>query len=180
MNEKEHERLSALVDGELTHEASSTIDNLCEDEQAEGIWARYCLIGDCLRGSLPERYENMTGEIRAAVASGPTVFVPDKRQNTLVKPIIGFAIAASVAAIAIFNVQQQARQVPAADQSGIAENETSISVPQPAHRRNHQLQSPDPRLSRYLVSYDEYRVNTGVRGMPPHVRMVAVNVVTTK
>lgn len=182
MNEQKHEQLSALIDDELTHEAALVIDNLLEDKQAREIWTRYHLIGDSLRGHLPERYENTADRISAAIASEPTVLAPPKKitdgkSSALLKPVMGFAIAASVAAVAIFNVQQ-ANQVPTAGQSGIvqssiATNTPSIATPQPASQQNNQIQSPDPRLSRYLVNYNEYRVNTGVRGMPPHVRMVA-------
>lgn len=184
MNEKKHEQLSALVDDELTHEAASTIDNLLEDKQVREIWTRYHLIGDSLRGHLPGRYENTADRISVAIASEPTVLAPKKKSSTLMKPVMGFAIAASVAAVAIFNVQQ-ANQVPAAGQSGIvqssiATNAASIATPQLANQQNNQVQSPDPRLSRYLINYNEYRVNTGVRGMPLHVRMVANDAVITK
>ncbi|MCK5498233.1 MAG: anti-sigma factor, partial [Gammaproteobacteria bacterium] len=46
MNEQKREQLSALVDDELIHEASSAIDNLLEDDHAKEIWTRYHLIGD--------------------------------------------------------------------------------------------------------------------------------------
>ena len=189
MNEQKHEQLSALIDDELTHEAALAIDNLLEDKQAREIWTRYHLIGDSLRGHLPERYENTADRISAAIASEPTVLAPPKiitdgKSSNLMKPVMGFAIAASVAAVAIFNVQQ-ANQVPTAGKSGIvqssiATNIPSVTTPQLANQQNNQVQRPDPRLSRYLVNYNEYRVNTGVRGMPPHVRMVANDAEITK
>ena len=188
MNEQKREQLSALVDDELTYEASSVIDNLLEDDKAKETWTRYHLIGDSLRGHLPERYENTADRVSMAIASEPTILAPPKKltngeSSDLMKPVMGFAIAASVAAVAIFNVQQ-ANQVPTAGQPGIvqssiATNTPSIVTSQLVSRQNHQAQSPDPRLSRYLVNYNEYRVNTGVGGMPPHVRMVANDTETT-
>lgn len=192
MNEQKREQLSALVDGELTHEAESTIDNLLGDEQAREIWTRYHIIGDCLRGHLPERYENTAERVSTAIASEPTILAPHKKLNKgkssdLLKPVVGFAIAASVAAVAIFNVQQ-ANLTPAADQTGIghssiatnAPSTASFLSPQLASQRDNKAQSPDPRLSRYLVNHNEYRVNTGVRGIHPHVRMVANETETKK
>jgi len=184
MNEQKREQLSALIDDELTHDAPSTIDNLLADDQAKEIWTRYHLIGDFLRGHLPERYENTADKVSMAIASEPTILAPKKKSSDLMKPVIGFAIAASVAAVAIFNVQQ-ANQVPTAGQpeivqSSIATNAASIATSQRVTQQDNLAQSPDIRLSRYLVNYNEYRVNTGVRGMPPHVRLVANDTVTTK
>ncbi|MCK5669344.1 MAG: hypothetical protein KAI15_09675, partial [Gammaproteobacteria bacterium] len=65
-------------------------------------------------------------------------------------------------------------------QSSIATNVASIASSQRVTQQDNQAQSPDTRLNRYLVNYNEYRVNTGVRGMPPHVRLVANDTVTTK
>jgi sigma-E factor negative regulatory protein RseA len=188
MNEQKREQLSALVDNELTHETSSAINTLLEDNEARETWARYHLIGDSMRGHLPEHVEDVADNVSQAIAAQPTIFTPQKKSPNrkspdLMKPVMGFAIAASVAAVAIFNVQQ-ANQRPAASQqviaqSSIATTPPSLTVtPQFATQQKEQTQaqqyrSLDPRLSRYLVNYNEYRVNTGVRGMPPHVRMVA-------
>lgn len=187
MNEQKREQLSALVDDELSHEASSTIKTLLEDSEARETWARYHLIGDSLRGHLPKHIEDITDNVSKAVASEPTVFAPLKKTSNqpmraLIKPAMGFAIAASVAAVAIFNVQQ-AKQVPDTAPTAIAQSNISTDAPsllssRLASQQNEatqidQYQSPDPRLSRYLVNYNEYRANTGVGGMPPHVRMVA-------
>jgi hypothetical protein len=102
------------------------------------------------------------------------------------KPVMGFAIAASVTAVAIFNVQQ-AKQIPETGQPVIAQSSiatsqpslaTSIATPQLVNQQAGQAQvyqaiNVDYRLNRYLVNYNEYRANTGVSTMPPHVRMVA-------
>ena len=184
MNEQKLEQLSALIDDELMHETSSAIDNLLEDDQAKEIWTRYHIIGDSLRGHLPERYENTAVRVSMEIASEPTILAPKKRAPDLMKPVMGFAIAASVAAVAIFNVQQANRAPttgqPEIVQSSIATNLSTIASSQRVNQQDNQAQSPDPRLSRYLVNYNEYRMNTGVRGMPPHVRMVANDTVITK
>lgn len=186
MNEQKREQLSALVDDELTHETSSVIDSLLEDDEAKKTWERYHLIGNSLRGHLPEYYENTADRVSVAIASEPTILAPRKKSSVLMKPVMGFAIAASVAAVAIFNVQQ-AKQPPETGQPVIAQ--ASIATNQPslaasiansqlvtqkkAQAQIYQAVNVDYRLNRYLVNYNEYRANTGVSGMPPHVRMVA-------
>ncbi len=195
MNEQKREQISAqisaLVDDELTHEATSVVDNLLEDDEAKKIWKRYHLIGDSLRGHLPEYYENTADRVSAVIASEPTILAPPKKSDNrkssvLMKPIMGFAIAASVAAVAIFNVQQ-AKQIPETNRPVIAQSSivasqpslaTSIASSQLVTQKRGQAQiyqavNVDYRLNRYLVNYNEYRANTGVSGMPPHVRMVA-------
>lgn len=186
MNEQKREQLSALVDDELTHEVSPVVNNLLEDKEAKETWARYHLIGDSLRGHLPEHIGDVSSNVSQAIASEPTILAPRKKSFDLMKPVMGFAIAASVAAVAIFNVQQ-AKQIPETGQQAIAQPSiatnqpslaASIATPQLVNQKKGQAQvyqakNVDPRLNRYLVNYNEYRASTGVGGMPPHVRMVA-------
>ncbi len=188
MNEQKREQLSALVDDELTQEASSVIESLLEDNDAKQTWTRYHLIGDSLRGHLPGHIGDVSENVSQAIASEPTVLAPAKKSanrasSNLMKPVMGFAIAASVAAVAIFNVQQ-AKQLPETGQPVIAQSSIATGQPslatspqlvnqQSAQAQVYQVRNADPRLNRYLVNYNEYRANTGVSGMPPHVRMVA-------
>ena len=188
MNEQKREQLSALVDDELAQEASSVIESLLEDNDAKETWSRYHLIGNSLRGHLPEHIVDISSNVSQAIASEPTILAPAKKSSSrkssdLMKPVMGFAIAASVAAVAIFNVQQ-ANQIsetgqPVIAQSSIATSQPSLATSpqlvnqQTAQAQVYQVKHVDPRLNRYLVNYNEYRANTVVSGMPPHVRMVA-------
>ena len=186
MNEQKREQLSALVDDELIHDASPAVNNLLEDKEAKQTWARYHLIGDSLRGHLPEHIVDISSNVSQAIASEPTILAPRNKSSYLMKPVMGFAIAASVAAVAIFNVQQ-ARQIPETGQPVVAQTSiatdqpslaASIATPQLVNQQQGQAQiyqakNIDPRLGRYLVNYNEFRASTGVGGMPPHVRMVA-------
>ena len=197
MNEQKREQLSALVDDELTQEASSVIESLLEDDEAKETWARYHLIGDSLRGHLPGQIGDISGNVSQAIASEPTILAPAKKSanrksSDLMKPVMGFAIAASVAAVAIFNVQQanqisETGQIPETGQPVIAQSSiatdqpsftTSIATPQLVNQETGQAQiyqavNIDYRMNRYLVNYNEYRANKGVSGMPHHMRMVA-------
>jgi len=184
MNEQKREQLSALVDDELTHESSPVIDSLLQDNEAKQTWTRYHLIGDSLRGHLPGHIADISNNVSQAIASEPTVLAPGKKKSTdYMKPVMGFAIAASVAAVAIFNVQQ-ANQISETGQTVIAQSSIATSQPslatspqlvtqQKGQAQVYQVRNVDPRLNRYLVNHNEYRANTGVSGMPPHVRMVA-------
>jgi len=184
MNDQKREQLSALVDDELTHESSPVIDSLLQDNEAKQTWTRYHLIGDSLRGHLPGHIVDISNNVSQVIASEPTVLAPRKKKSTdYMKPVMGFAIAASVAAVAIFNVQQ-ANQISETGQTVIAQSSIATSQPslatspqlvtqQKGQAQVYQVRNVDPRLNRYLVNHNEYRANTGVSGMPPHVRMVA-------
>ena len=143
-----------------------------------------------MRGHLPERIENIADNVSQAIASEPTVLAPpeksaNRKSSNLMKPVMGFAIAASVAAVAIFNVQQAKQSpetgqpVPVIAQSSIATSQPSLATsPQLVNQQKdqaqvYQVKNVDQRLNRYLVNHNEYRANTGVSGMPHHVRMVA-------
>ncbi|MEW8155462.1 MAG: sigma-E factor negative regulatory protein, partial [Candidatus Thiodiazotropha endolucinida] len=53
MTEQEFERLSALVDDEISeHEISGEINKLKNTQESQDIWSRYHLIGDAMRNEL--------------------------------------------------------------------------------------------------------------------------------
>ena len=108
MNDTKREQLSALVDDELTQEATSVIESLLEDNEAKETWARYHLIGDSLRGHLPGHIGDISSGVSQVLASEPTILAPAKKSanrksSDLMKPVMGFTIAASVACISSLN-----------------------------------------------------------------------------
>ncbi len=82
MNEQKREQLSALVDDELTHKSSPVIDSLLEDNESKETWTRYHLIGDSLRGHLPEHIGNISTNVSQAIASEPTILAPAKKSTS--------------------------------------------------------------------------------------------------
>lgn len=107
-NDARYEAVSALADGEfLQADAPALAAAVSEDPQARQRFARYHLIGDALRGNLPARLDPAFAErLRLAVADEPAVLAPRRRLQGLLKPAAGFALAASVAAMAVIGVQQ--------------------------------------------------------------------------
>ncbi|MEW8046652.1 MAG: sigma-E factor negative regulatory protein [Candidatus Thiodiazotropha sp.] len=56
MTEQEFERLSALVDDEISeHEIPGEINKLKNTQESQDIWSRYHLIGDAMRNELQIR-----------------------------------------------------------------------------------------------------------------------------
>ena len=101
MSDDKNEQLSALVDDELDHQTKSTIDKLIGNQELQDKWSRYNLIGDCLRGNLPEQISNnVASNVMQSLKDGPTILAPQKSSRSYIKPVAGFAIAATVAMVA--------------------------------------------------------------------------------
>jgi hypothetical protein len=129
----------------------------------------------------------LTERISNALLNEPAAAAVNRLQ-TFLKPLAGFAIAASVAALAIIGVRQMEEGPAITANPAIAVNQpvsarrhavavSSMSEPQQLIVRYYKAPlDADTRLSRYLVNYNEYRANSGVQVMMPYVRIVAHDV----
>ncbi|MBT8079210.1 MAG: sigma-E factor negative regulatory protein [Gammaproteobacteria bacterium] len=103
-------QISAFVDGELPeNETELLLRRLSQDAELREQVAHYLSIGRLIRQErvLP----NMNGlrsRILAELGEEPTVSVPAqvKNESRLVRPAVGFAVAASVALLAIVGLRQ--------------------------------------------------------------------------
>ena len=184
MSEERKERISALVDGELSGDSQSTIEDLLKMPALNSSWARYHLISDSLKGNLPVVIEcELAARISDKIKEEPTVLAPQPASgNKLYKPLAGFAIAASVAAMAILGVQQNRQAVGGQDQqivsytaqtpvNVIPVRQAALNPTAEAHLRQVRANTR-ARLNSYLVNYNEYRTNSGLQGMLPYARTV--------
>jgi sigma-E factor negative regulatory protein RseA len=183
MNESRFEDISALVDGESA--GDEALAELLRSDEARRYWGRCHLIADCIRRQLPRRFDPaLADRIAAALRAEATVLAPGRAPlRPWLRPLAGLAVAASVAALAIFTVHVQRGANPAAvPQQAVA------AVSQPAAQGQVRLAAGSAaggparaqtapgrmsaRLNRYLVNYNEYRNNAAVQGMIPYVRIV--------
>lgn len=107
------EQLSSFLDGELTEDQCETfIGRLCKDEGMKACLARYQLISDTMRNQLPVSMKpDFVQSVISAIESEPTVLAPSPSRSNFTsnisKKAAGFAIAASVATLAVIGVQSQ-------------------------------------------------------------------------
>jgi len=108
------QQLSALVDGELPlEEARFLLRRLEHDEDLSRCQERWQLLGDVLRGqACAPAPQGFADRIQAAVAAEPVTVVaatpaPRQRRGGLLRWGGGAALAASVAAIALFMSREQ-------------------------------------------------------------------------
>ena len=193
MSENSRELISALVDNELETGSVFILNALKENQEYRQVWQHYHLIGETLRGNLPEQIDiNLVNRVSEAIQneSLPSIH-GQKRLQQFLKPLTGFAIAASVTVVAILGIKQTEIEPGATGSSTPVVASNSITPENGNYRfatttttpviTNNQPQSQqyampvdaESRLNRYLVNYNEYRSNVGVQGILPYVRIVA-------
>lgn len=160
------EQLSALLDGELPEaEMPLAVRRLARDPELRSATLRYSLIGDALRGDLPPgRPAGLVERVRAAI--GPEVAkAPARRAGSAGRIAAGFAVAASVALVALVALPGGQETLPPADFSA-----TEVASPAPEQRMMIQPVytraaggGPD-RLTRYYVNHSEYAPAVSGRG----------------
>lgn len=113
MTNRNADKVSTLVDDELAGwEMTPVMKSLRDDPAMRDCWRDYHLIGDAMRGTLP-RYVSidLSERLRIALEQEPVFINPRADQtpatagtHTRSKATIGFALAASMTAIAVFGV----------------------------------------------------------------------------
>ncbi|MCI0399934.1 MAG: sigma-E factor negative regulatory protein [Gammaproteobacteria bacterium] len=113
MNEEARKQLSLLMDGELSDsDSEGVIRALLGDSALIATWECYHLISCALRSSPPRVHaRTLVDRVNAALSKEPTVLAPRRQLNRYVKLAAGFAIAASVAAVAVLFVQQHSLNI---------------------------------------------------------------------
>ena len=163
MKENFGERLSALIDDECGKTSSTIIEQLINDDEVRKKWARYHLIGDALHGRLKGHHKGVASRVGAELNLQADALKVSPRQR-FSAPWMRFSIAASIVVCAIAGILRFNLSVPT--------HTLELATQQPAQQINDDSPTTDPRLNRYLASYSQHRVHTGIRGVPPHLRMV--------
>jgi sigma-E factor negative regulatory protein RseA len=183
--QNDNETLSAIVDGEIRSLDSQTLVSISLDDASRSTWARYHLMGDVMRDNLADvAPANFSEQLRIEIERQPTLLPRRGAGRRWQRPVAGFALAASVAAIAVLGIKEIG---PAPASNGSDEVATVSPTPTPeelvAHVPN-VAESPDilkpmpesidthRRLNGYLVKFNEQRSSLGVPGVNPYVRIV--------
>ena len=160
MIDKINDQLSAMLDDELDErECELLLGRLGKDPQLREVWERYALIGDCLRGSVPDVIApGMAGSIADAVARNetPIVALPVNR-GARWRPFAGLAIAASVAVLAIVTLSNPdspgAPELNAPSIAGVADESYTVPV---INMQEQVSAAMRERLNLYQVSHSEF------------------------
>lgn len=169
------EQLSAFADGELPKaEAELLVARLCREPELAAVWARWHAASEVLRGGLPPRYpRELAARVHAALADEAPPpqgrWGSDRAAFDWRKPVLGTALAAGVAALAILGVRSQLTPAP-----GVIVPMTAGSGGAAAGQA--QFVGYDPALAVKLNSYVARHAEVSGRRLPavaPHVQVAA-------
>lgn len=170
MNDAIRMQISAFVDGELPDsEADLLLRRMSQDAELRRAAAEYLELGRVMRGESGVRgTDRLRKRISAALddkAFDDPVIETIEAPNRIVRPLIGVAVAASVALIALFGLQLTPGidGTPAIDE-GVADvaDEPGYTVPQPI----------EEDLRQYLLSHGASSSELGANGM--NARLVSL------
>jgi sigma-E factor negative regulatory protein RseA len=183
MSDAMKEQLSACLDGELPRaELDLLLKRLGRDAELRDSLGRYALISEVLHADKPVAApRDFTAGVMAIIENEPlqngrvTVRVSPVLLSRL-RPVAGLAVAAGVAAIAVFSVQRSgvAPQPQTIAQSiGESQREPSAATPTVAESPSYVVPSgtsnssfvPATRLTNYVVAHSEYSSPLGRRSM---------------
>lgn len=181
MAEKINEQLSALVDGEYEQaELDLLFRRVSRDSALKDRWERYHFISDTIQQHLPETVNlDFSRQVMAAIADDEVDSEdaevldeesPATYRTPWLRPLIGFALAASVASVTVVNIDLDSDSVADADPQ--VDNSTSSPAALDPGVGGFDTPQFDQRLSAYLVNHSEYVSMNGVNGVIPYVRMV--------
>jgi sigma-E factor negative regulatory protein RseA len=178
MSDEIREQLSALVDDELSDvEQPLLLGRVQRDTELRECLGRYQLIGEVMRGIADTTTLGVADRVRRVLQQDVGGQVPDTPKQegfNWWKPVAGFAVAASVALVAVLTVSSV--RETATDAVPELASSNPAGVPAVARVSDDQWDRIEPgidkRLSGYLVNHNEYAASRGVQGVMPYVRIV--------
>lgn len=165
-------QLSGFMDGDLP--APAELDALLHDGEARATWGRYHVIRDAMQNELPAQYGDLSSRISLALADEPTVLAPRPRPVSGWQKAVGFAVAASVFAVAIVSFQS----FQPADNAGatVAEQAPAAVVAAPVSQVADApvlVDDERARLEDMLINHTEAVSANGLNVMLPYARVVS-------
>lgn len=169
------ENISVLLDGEADDlERERALRAMQSDPELSATWERYHLLGTAIRHELevmvsPEVARRIHAQLRNETPERPGVGVLLRSRHAL-KLGAGAAIAATVAAVAILNLQPVLKPSPEL----VAQRPPSTATAKLSDTRQarpEQLNALNP----YLMQHGEFTPAAGMNGMISYVRVVGRN-----
>ena len=190
MTDKLNEKISALMDDQLSaQEVDALVERMQHDQPLRQCWTRYHLIGDALRNNrrnhLPSNINhNLATRVSKIIETeAPLPISLETHRHTktravpptFFKPLVGMAIAASVAAVAIVSFNMTNGVNSAGQQLVMAplQSKASMMASQPVVAPVTERVVTNSKLADYLEDHNKYSTFATVQGqMLPYVRMV--------
>ena len=179
MSDQRFEKLSALMDGELSdHLACNLLDQAGQDPEFRSAWERYHLIGQAMRGEAVNPAARQVAEsVGETLLTEPIPIrrrASRNRSHSRLAPFGGAALAAAAALLAVFAVPNLFQGPDAEPAKSLGQPVTSWATAGVAAERRWDLDRPDlaNKLDLFLVNHLEAAPATGVKGMLPYATLV--------
>lgn len=170
-----NEKLSALLDGELSREElQQALKEIAANDELSARWSRYHLLRDVLRQELNQvAPADLSRSIAAQLEGEPTVLAPRRlpTRSRVMQMVTGAALAASVAAVAIVGVRWMAPDDVSAPQY-VAAVENADYLRTTATRWQSVPTDVEENLNAYLVEHSEFSPTSSMNGVMSYVRFV--------
>ena len=163
MNDAIRMQISAFVDGELPDaEADLLLRRMSQDAELRRKAAEYLELGRVLRAeSSAPGIDRLRERIAAQIDDKPLdddVVVPESAPGWRARPLIGVAVAASVALMAIFGLQVR----PGVDSEVAGDSTVAETAEDPGYTVPQQI---DEQLRQYYLSHGASSSELGANGM---------------
>jgi sigma-E factor negative regulatory protein RseA len=173
------EQVSRLMDSALdSAEQTRVLDAMAEQAELRRSWQRYHLIGAAMRNELggavdPALAERIAAQIRKERAATGKRVLPF-RARALPRQVASLALAASVAAIAVFTLVPRHQESTPEDQTAALAQLPAERVARSGTTRWDTL-SPEMEntLNAYLVEHGEFAGSPGLNGLTSYARFVS-------
>ncbi len=178
MNDEIREQLSALADDELDEvERPLLLGRLARDRKLREILGRYQLISEVMRGAAGQTAtlgiaDRVKRVLEHEVAPPPAGSKADRGGMSWWKPVAGFAIAASVALVAVLTVVSVRQPAVESGPQLASKQETPQKTEVAQGQWDRVEPGIDKRVAAYLVNHNEYAASRAVQGVMPYVRIV--------
>jgi len=149
-------QISALIDDELdSTEFELLAERLARDLPLRAQYSRFAIIGEVLRGAPLLLDSGFAERVRAGVASEPSGPLPTiGGLQSYLRPVLGMAIAASVALVALFSLMPGSQMPISGEAPGMAMQQGGPTYTVPATST---VSSGEPeRLEYYFLRHGEY------------------------
>jgi sigma-E factor negative regulatory protein RseA len=167
-----NERISAFLDGELdARERDRLMREMGQNPASRAAWERYHMIGAALRKDIHVvASADLAERVLYRIEKDPLPFARIARRplRHFTKLAGGLALAASVAAVAVFSFK-----------SVLLPDTTHIAVSAPAtdatleSKTQTAKAAQDSSLNALLVRHNEFSLASSINGMMPYVRVVS-------
>ncbi len=184
--DKVKQQISALLDGELSgQEQDLLLRRIAGDKSLQQTFKRYQLIHDSMSNQLPSQLDpgfadRMHHLIDREEAPAQQKVVNQRLSHKLFKPLMGVAVAATVAIVVLFSGNIQLKPGNKSGNNGgdliaeVADEDKDFRVN--PMRWDNSAAAVRVNLNSLLVNHSEYTSSTNIQGMMQYVRIAGYDV----